>query len=58
MSIPKLDQVLKLEQIKWAIKQGKLRPKDENIDNHGYIDTSILWIYRRYISGYFGKKYR
>ena len=37
MSIPKLDQVLKLEQIKWAIKQGKLRPKDENIDNHGYI---------------------
>ena len=32
--------------------------KDENIGNHGYIDTSILRIYRRYISGYFGKKYQ
>ena len=31
--------------------------KDENIGNHGYIDTSILWIYRRYIGRYFGKKY-
>ena len=33
-------------------------PKDENIGNHGYIGTSILWIYWRYIGGYFGKKYR
>ena len=32
--------------------------KDENISNHEYIDTSILQIYRRYIGGYFGKKYR
>ena len=32
--------------------------KDENIGNHGYIGTSILRIYRRYIGGYFGKKYR
>ena len=32
--------------------------KDENISNHGYIDTSILRIYQRYIGGYFGKKYR
>ena len=41
--------------------------KDENIGNHGYIGTSILriyriyrryfWIYRRYIGGYFRKKY-
>ena len=31
--------------------------KDENIGNHGYIGTSILRIYRRYIGGYFGKKY-
>ena len=34
---------------------------DENIDNHGYIGTSILQIYRiyrRYIGGYFGKKYK
>ena len=29
---------------------------EENIGNHGYIGTSILWIYRRYIDGYFGKK--
>ena len=28
------------------------------IGNHGYIDTSILRIYQRYIGGYFGKKYR
>ena len=32
--------------------------KDENIDNHGYIGTSILWMYRRNISGYFDTKYR
>ena len=32
--------------------------KDENIGNYKYIDTSILLIYRRYINGYFGKKYR
>ena len=32
--------------------------KEENIGNHGYIGTSILRIYRRYIDGYFGKKYR
>ena len=34
---------------------------EENIDNHGYISTSILRIYRiyrRYIGGYSGKKYR
>ena len=31
---------------------------EENIGNHGYIGTSILRIYRRYIGGYFGKKYR
>ena len=30
--------------------------QDENIGNHGYIDTSILRIYQRYIDGYFGKK--
>ena len=30
---------------------------DENIGNHGYIGTSILRIYRRYIGEYFGKKY-
>ena len=30
--------------------------KDENIGNHGYIGTSILRIYRRYIDGYFEKK--
>ena len=29
---------------------------DENIGNYGYISISILWIYRRYIDGYFGKK--
>ena len=33
-------------------------PKDENIGNHRYISTLILWIYRRYIDEYFGKKYR
>ena len=35
--------------------------KEENIGNHGYIGTSILRIYRiyrRYIGGYFGKKYQ
>ena len=32
--------------------------KDENINNHGYIDASILRIYQRYIDGYFGKKIR
>ena len=32
--------------------------KDENIDNYGYINTSILWIYHRYIGGYFDTKYR
>ena len=35
--------------------------KDINIDNHGYINTSILQIYRiyrRYIDRYFGKKFR
>ena len=31
--------------------------KDENIGNHGYINTSILRIYRRYIGGYFEKIY-
>ena len=30
--------------------------KDENIDNEGYIGTSILRIYWGYISVYFGKK--
>ena len=29
---------------------------EENIGNHGYIGTSILRIYRRYIGGYSGKK--
>ena len=29
---------------------------NENIGNNGYIDISILWIYQRYIDGYFGKK--
>ena len=40
------------------------KSNDENIGNHEYIGTSILriyrryiWIYRRYIGGYFGKKY-
>ena len=27
--------------------------KDENIGFDGYIGTWILWIYRRYIGGYF-----
>ena len=31
--------------------------KDENSSNHRYIGTLILRIYRRYIGGYFGKKY-
>ena len=31
---------------------------DENIGNYGYIGTSILRIYQRYIGGYFEKKYR
>ena len=39
-------------------KEFKVIYKDENIGNHGYIGTSILRIYRRYIGGYFGKKYR
>ena len=33
---------------------------DENIGNHGYIGTSILWIYliyRRHIDIYFDTKY-
>ena len=30
---------------------------DENIDNYGYIGTSILWIYQRYIDRYFDTKY-
>ena len=33
-----------------------MEDKDENIDNHGYIGTSILRICWRYIDGYFGKK--
>ena len=33
-------------------------PKDENINNHRYIGTLILRIYRKYISEYFGKKYQ
>ena len=40
---------------------SKIRVMEENIGNHGYIGTSILRIYRiyrRYIDGYFGKKYR
>ena len=35
------------------------KSKDENISNHGYINTSILWIYRiyrRHIDGYLKKK--
>ena len=32
--------------------------KDENIGNHRYIGTSILWMNRRNISGYFDTKYR
>ena len=32
------------------------RSKDENIGNHGYIGTSILRIYRRYILRIFWKK--
>ena len=49
------------------LEQRVVISKDENIGNHGYIGTSILriyriyrryiGIYRRYISGYFGKKY-
>ena len=35
-----------------------LLTNDENIGNHEYIGTSILRIYRRYIDGYSGKKYR
>ena len=37
------------------------QPKDENIGNDEYIDTSILriyQIYQRYIGGYFDIKYR
>ena len=30
---------------------------DENIGNYGYISTLILWIYRRYIDGYFEKNF-
>ena len=30
--------------------------KDENINSHRYVGTSILRIYRRYIDGYFEKK--
>ena len=35
------------------------KSKDENISNHEYINTSILWIYRiyrRHIDEYFRKK--
>ena len=32
--------------------------KNENIDNYGYINISILRIYRRYIDEYFDIKYR
>ena len=31
---------------------------DENIGNHRYIGTWILWIYQIYISKYFDAKYR
>ena len=31
--------------------------KDENIDNHIYIGTSILQIYYKYIDEYFDTKY-
>ena len=30
---------------------------NENIDNHRYINNSILRIHRRYIGRYFGKKF-
>ena len=36
------------------------KSKDENISNHGYINISILWIYRiyrRHIDEYFKKQY-
>ena len=32
------------------------KSNDENIGNHGYIGTSILRIYRKYVDGYFRKK--
>ena len=32
--------------------------KNENIGNHGFIGTSILWIYHRYLDKYFDTKYR
>ena len=45
-------------QLRAIIKARDIIGKDENIGNHGYIGTSILRIYRRYIDGYFGKKYQ
>ena len=38
-------------------KQTTLPTFNENIGNHGYIDTLILRIYRRYINKYFEKKF-
>ena len=46
---------------RWIQVGEQLGSKNENIGNHRYIGTSILWIYRiyqRYIGGYFGTKYR
>ena len=42
--------------IEGIIDEEDASSKDKNIGNHGYINTSILWIYRRYINGYFEKK--
>ena len=46
----------KIGQFDLRIFKNHLMTKDENIGNHGYIGTSILRIYRRYIDGYFEKK--
>ena len=46
----------KIGQFDLRIFKNHLMTKDENIGNHGYIGTSILRIYRRYIGGCFEKK--
>ena len=53
-------KVIALTLNNWHLKQciSNNVIKDENIGNHGYIGTSILWIYRiyrRYIGGYWKK---
>ena len=46
-----------MQNVSWVFELGFMYATiDKNIGYHGYIGTSILLIYRKYIGIYFGKK--